>query len=375
MKIGFDAKRITHNRTGLGNYSRYIVNILSSFYPGNLYELYSPGEGDAHLRAQVNTSQAIRFHYPSGLITCFPKAFWRSVALSSVLQKDKIELFHGLSNELPCGLKKRGIKSVVTIHDLIFLRYPRFYSRIDRSIYAYKFRKACREADRIIAISEMTKRDIIRFFHIDADKIKVIYQGCDHSFIQPADDEKKAVVRKTYNLPERYILNVGSIERRKNLLLAVKAMKQIDKDVVLIAIGKHTEYADEVEQYVKENDLADRVRLLNHVPFEDLPAIYQQASLFVYPSYFEGFGIPVIEALHSGIPVIAATGSCLEEAGGPDSIYVDPDDDSGMAESIAKVLSSPDLVKKMTESGKAFVKNFSDEIIASRIIELYKELL
>ncbi|WP_102407567.1 glycosyltransferase family 4 protein [Parabacteroides bouchesdurhonensis] len=375
MKIGFDAKRITHNKTGLGNYSRYIVNILSAFYPDNSYELYSPGEGNPRLHALVKETPSVQFHYPSGLFTWIPTAFWRSFALTSVLKEDSVGLFHGLSNELPYGLKSSNIKSVVTIHDLIFLRYPQFYRRIDRVIYTNKFRKACKEADCIIAISEMTKRDIIRFFNIDADKIHVIYQGCDLSFTHPAEEERKALVRSAYNLPKRYILNVGSIEKRKNLLLVIKALKQVDEDVSLVAIGKRTEYTDQLEKYIMDNDLSKRVRLLDGVPFEDLPAIYQQASLFVYPSFFEGFGIPIIEALHSGIPVIAATGSCLEEAGGPDSIYVNPNNESDMAQSINSVLSSPVLAEKMIKAGKEYVQNFSDKTIARQLMELYKGLL
>lgn len=376
MNVGFDAKRITHNRTGLGNYGRFIVRVLSTYYPGNKYHLYSPSKSKGRLCSELEGDANINFHYPDRFIFRLFKAVWRSGALMSSLKKDKIELFHGLSNELPYGLRKNSIRSIVTIHDLIFLRYPQFYKPIDRWIYTKKFRTACRQADRVIAISEMTKRDIVRFFNIKEDKISVVYQGCDASFTHTVTQEKKDSIRATYHLPSRFILNVGSIESRKNLLLIVKAMKYLkEHDIELVAIGRRTSYADEVEQYAKGNGLADRVHLISNVSFADLPAVYQMADLFIYPSFFEGFGIPIIEAMHSGVPVIAATGSCLEEAGGPDSIYIDPDDERMLAEKISLVLSSSELAGMMKIRGKEYVKQFSDEVIARDIIQLYRDLI
>lgn len=376
MNVGFDAKRITHNRTGLGNYSRFIVRVLSAYYPENNYHLYSPSKSKGRLCSELEGVENIHFHYPDRFIFRIFKAVWRSGALVSSLKRDRIELFHGLSNELPYGLCKNNIRSIVTIHDLIFLRYPQFYKPIDRWIYTKKFRAACRQADKVIAISEMTKRDIVRFFNIREDKISVVYQGCDASFTHTVAQEKKNNVRATYHLPSRFILNVGSIESRKNLLLIVKAMKYLkEEDIELVAIGRRTSYADEVEQYAKENGLADRIHLISNVSFEDLPAVYQMADLFIYPSFFEGFGIPIIEAMHSGVPVIAATGSCLEEAGGPDSIYIDPDDERGLAEQISSILSSPTLCEHMKNAGVEYVKRFSDEAIARDIMQVYREFI
>ena len=375
MNVGFDAKRITHNRTGLGNYGRFIVRVLSTYYPGNKYHLYSPSKSKGRLCSELEGDANINFHYPDRFIFRLFKAVWRSGALMSSLKKDKIELFHGLSNELPYGLRKNSIRSIVTIHDLIFLRYPQFYKPIDRWIYTKKFRTACRQADRVIAISEMTKQDIIRFFNIDEDKISVVYQGCDVSFTHAVTSEKKESVRTAYHLPSRFILNVGSIESRKNLLLIVKAMKYLKEDIELVAIGKRTPYADEVEQYARENGLSDRVRLISNVSFADLPAVYQMADLFVYPSFFEGFGIPIIEAMHSRVPVIAATGSCLEEAGGPDSIYVNPNDEQDLAEQISLILSSPALGEQMKKAGVEYVKRFSDEAIARDIMQVYRAFI
>lgn len=156
-------------------------------------------------------------------------------------------------------------------------------------------------------------------------------------------------IQKRYHIPSHYILYVGSIEERKNLLLIVRALQQLNKDIHLIAIGKRTPYTDIVEAYIKENNMQQQVSILSNVPFDDLPGFYQMADLFIYPSFFEGFGIPIIEALHSNVPVIAATGSCLEEAGGPDSLYVEPNDVNDLSEKIDWILSTPaqaELMKK-----------------------------
>ena len=303
------------------------------------------------------------------------KSVWRSYGIIKDLKKFSPDIFHGLSNELPIGLKKAGIQSVVTIHDLIFIRYPQFYKKIDRTIYNHKFRKACEQADRVIAISDMTRQDIIKTYHIPEEKIDVVYQGCAPLFLKQVSSEQKEKIRTKYNLPPCYILSVGSIEQRKNLLLIVRALRQLGKDIHLIAIGKRTPYTDIVETYIKENNMQQQVSILNNVPFEDLPGFYQMADLFIYPSFFEGFGIPIIEALHSNVPVIAATGSCLEEAGGPDSLYVEPNDVNDLSEKINWILSTPTQAELMKKAGKEYVKRFTDQQIANDLMNVYRNVL
>ena len=373
MNIGFDAKRITHNKTGLGNYSRFLVKILSAYYPDNCYHLYTPGHG--YFSAEALLKQNVLLKFPHRFFHKMFKSLWRSKYIIKDLKDDQISLFHGLSNELPVGIEKSGIPSVVTIHDLIFIRYPQFYKHIDRKIYYSKFKQACEKSDKIIAVSEMTKKDIVSFFAIPEDKIDVIYQGCNPIFHDKMAEEKPANIHEKYNLPKEFILNVGSIESRKNVLLIVQALKKTKSEIPLIIIGHRTAYADQVDQYIHENNLSDRVRMLSGVETEELPAFYRSASLFIYPSFFEGFGIPIIEALHSGTPVIAATGSCLEEAGGMSSIYVDPSDDTQLAYEIDRVLSDNSLRSKMVADGKVYVKNFDDEVIAAQVMALYKSLL
>ena len=267
------------------------------------------------------------------------------------------------------------MKSVVTIHDLIFRRMPECYKFVDRKIYDYKFRKAAENADVVIAVSECTKRDIVELYHIDADKIKVVYQGCDAQFAREISEDEKTRVAKKYALPERYILNVGSIETRKNALQIVRALKDIDDAVSLVIVGRRTKYAAKIDEVVKNNGLDARVKIISGIDFKDLPAVYAQAEVFVYPSFYEGFGIPIVEALNVGVPVVAATGSCLEEAGGASSIYVDPTNDKEMSDAINLVLADSDLRTKMIADGKEYAKRFSEEQCAGEIFDIYKSLV
>ncbi|WP_431200929.1 glycosyltransferase family 4 protein [Mucilaginibacter sp. P25] len=175
-------------------------------------------------------------------------------------------------------------------------------------------------------------------------------------------------------MPNRFILSVGTIEERKNLLLTVMALKNVN-DIPLVVIGKETQYTELVKTYITANNLNHRVIFLKDVTFAELPAVYQLASVFVYPSRYEGFGIPVLEALNSGTPVIAATGSCLEEAGGPGSLYVNPDDDIGLAEKLNQVLSDDDLRQTMITKGRAYAANFTNDKLSLQLMQLYQNIL
>jgi glycosyltransferase involved in cell wall biosynthesis len=180
-------------------------------------------------------------------------------------------------------------------------------------------------------------------------------------------------VKERYQLPSRYILNVGTVEERKNVLLAVKALPQLPNDVQLVIVGRRTRYADSVWEWATRHGVSDRVMFLEGVPNSDLPAIYRSAAAFVYPSRYEGFGIPVIEAIQSGLPVVAATGSCLEEAGGPDSYYVNPDDSDAMAATLNDILST-DQQERIARS-QEYVKQFENANVAQQILKEYDLLL
>ncbi|WP_231490129.1 glycosyltransferase family 1 protein [Pedobacter sp. Leaf170] len=370
LKIGFDGKRAANNLTGLGNYSRSLIENLAIQFPENEYYVYAPKVKVAKQIQSFFTLKNIRLKLPQS-----GKFLWRSFNILKDLKKDKIQLFHGLSHEIPLGISKTPIKSIVTIHDLIFLRYPEYYKFIDRKLYEWKSKSACKNADKVIAISEKTKDDIVELYGINPDKIEVIYQSCDDIFKSLIPAESLSRIKNTYHLPEKYILNVGTIEPRKNLKLIVQALKDVDKDYNLVVIGKPTPYFETVNNEIIKLGLEERVIFLRNIPFADLPGIYQMAEVFVYPSFYEGFGIPIIEALYSGVPVIAATGSCLEEAGGPDSLYVNPNDSKQLSQHLNQVINEPGLKKKMKAKGLEFVQKFNSPFVTKHLMDCYQSIL
>ena len=372
MRIGFEAKRAFKNFTGLGNYARSVIQILATLHPENQYFIYTPD------RIKNNRTNFL-FELPNTIIrsasTKFLKPYWRSRGVVKDLIKDGVELYHGLSHEIPGGLKNAGIKSVVTIHDLIYLRFPHYFKWLDRKIYETKFRSACKNADQIIAISDQTKKDIIHFFGIKEDKIEVVYQGCDPIFYTQQSEEKRNEVKLKYHLPNEFLLCVGTIETRKNQILILKALQQLPENIHLVLVGKTTSYRNILNNFIELHRLELRVHFLENISFSDLPAIYQSAKIFVYPSKFEGFGIPILEALNSGIPVIAATGSCLEEAGGPDSLYIHPDDASELSSTILRLWTGGNLRSQMIEKGKRFALSFREDKVAAHLMRVYQKTM
>jgi glycosyltransferase involved in cell wall biosynthesis len=370
MNIGFDGKRAANNLTGLGNYSRFIIESLAKTFPEKQYFIYSPKVNEKLRHLSLFSLPNTKLELPKA-----SKFLWRALGIKKQLLADKIDIFHGLSHEVPFGLQQTNIKSVVTIHDLIFLRKPHYYKFIDRKIYEWKSRYACKNVDRIIAISERTKLDIVELYQISPEKIDVVYQGCDESFKAKATSEKLQEVKKRYQLPDEFILSVGTIEERKNLNLVIEALAQAKTSVPLVVVGKPTSYLGKVKQTIAKHQLQNRVVFLQNVTFGDLPAVYQSASLFVYPSFYEGFGIPIIEAIHSNLPVIAATGSCLEEAGGPHSIYVSPTQPGELAQAIDRVLGDSNLRNNMASESIAYVGKFDNNLVAEQVMACYKKAL
>ncbi|WP_314709856.1 glycosyltransferase family 1 protein [Prevotella denticola] len=370
--IGYDAKRIVRNGTGLGSYGRTLVNDLAPIMPDATLRLYAPDAGRDDLRCQVQPRENVRFCYPRHLRFRLQRDWWRMKGVVKDLRCDGVELYHGLSGELPEGLSAAGIPGVVTVHDLIFLRHPEFYPALDAFFYKLKFRKMLREATRIIAISACTKRDILYYGDFPEDRIDLVYQSCSTRFSQPVSPSLLVEARRKYRLPQRYVLNVGTVEVRKNILLGIRAMAKLPADLHLVIVGRQTKYQKQLDAEIRKLGLGNRIHFLQGVPNTLLPAVYRQAEAFIYPSRYEGFGVPVIEAIQSGLPVVAATGSCLEEAGGPDSLYVDPDDADGAA---AAVLSAMENRTGMVERSRHYVRRFENQDVASQVLEVYGKAL
>lgn len=356
MKIGFDAKRLLNNYTGLGNYSRTLVKNIAINFPLHKIYLYA---------THINKNSETSIFYDNKIFSLyiaksFFKSIWRSFGIVNQLIKDKIEIYHGLSNELPFGIKKTGIKTVVTIHDLIFKIYPKSYPLFDRIIYDSKFRYACNTADKIIAISEQTKKDIIRFYNVPEDKIEVVYQSCHEQFFNTISTSKNEL--KKYNIPSKYNLYVGSVNERKNLKTLIHAYKLLHKNdlIPLVIIGKGKIYKQECIELIKHSNLESSFIWVNNLhDVRHLQLTYLNANCFIYPSLYEGFGIPIIEALLCGTPVITSNISSLPEAAGENSLLINPTKPQEIADSLHLLNSNTELRANMIEKGRIYaIENF-----------------
>lgn len=384
MNIGFDAKRYFHNPTGLGNYSRTLVNGLAQLYPQHQYFLYNPkGERRFSMPAQLPLQEVL----PSGWFNRRFSAYWRSRGVVSDIRLHKMDLYHGLSHELPIGLKAAGVKSVVTVHDLIFERYPKQYGTYEVLVHRRKIQHACSQADAVIAISNQTKYDLVQKYQVPAQKIKVCYQSCDPLFAEPAPLDIIEGLRNSYNLPSQFFLYVGSIIERKNLLRICMAIKAAGTrlQLPLVVVGTGKKYAQQVTEYVAQNGLQNRVLFtaaikpadpgLNLKLTQNLAALYRMATGFIYPSTFEGFGIPVLEALWSGVPVVTSNTSCLPETAGDAALLVDPTDVNALTKALIALQNDAALRQSLIEKGYVQAEKFSLPKCTTEVADLYQQII
>ena len=373
MNLGFDAKRVFHNFTGLGNYGRTLLHDLQSTFPEHTYHLFTPRTGGDHPRTDYFAdAQRFQVHSPVGT-----RLMWRSAGIKRDLRKAGIDLYHGLSHELPLGIARTGIRSVVTMHDLIFRRYPQQYRWWDRQIYDLKCRHACQQTDAIIAISHSTKNDLIEAYGISPERIHVVYQACAPIFQQQLSPEMRRQALAPHDLPAAYLLSVGSLIPRKGLLKTVEALRILPPahDIPLVVVGNGKAYRQQIEAYLRQHRLSARVLFRPSIPFDAFPALYQQASALLYPSLYEGFGIPVIEALWSRTPVITSDRSSLPEAGGPDSWYVDPGNAQSIAAAITSVLENAEERAHRVQAGHTYAQRFEGQRLANEVMAVYRKTM
>lgn len=368
MKIGFDAKRAFLNASGLGNYSRNTLNSLYKYYPQNKYVLFTP-EIKKELFHNYKEFDVIS---PDSSVSKIFKSFWRSFSVSGQLKKNELDLFHGLSNELPEGIHKSEVPAVVTIHDLIFMRFPDFYRSIDRKIYFNKVKYACASAQKIIAISSQTKNDIVELLKINPDKIEVIYQSVSPKYFTYQNTEN---LNSKYDISDNFILAVGTIEPRKNQLSVLKAIHAKKINAQIVFVGKPTNYSFELLQFISENKMEHQVKFLNNVPRKDLVGLFRQARLSVYIPVYEGFGLPVIESMASGCPVITSNVSCLPETAGGAAVLCAPEDYNELGNQIKNILEDEFLRNELIRKGKERAKVCHPEFFSQKMISLYTDVL
>lgn len=369
FQIGIDARFLSYG-IGIQKLGDNFIKNLPSVNNDFVYNIFQ------------NTPEDL-YSYPDFKKTVIniPLYSWQEqIFFPGRLLVNRIDLLHGLNYIVPVV---KPCKSVVTICDLAFFHAHPYSKQYSQQKQIKRLRKwvlfSAKSADMIIAISESTKRDIIRFLHIPEDKIKVIYPGVDFRLYRVIENPKLIeLTRDRYNLPSRYILSVSSASVRKNYMGIIKAYHRLKQEAIsckLVFTGREHFFSEEMFDVIRDSGLEDDIIFPGYVPESDLPVLYNGADLVVYPSFFEGFGLPVLEAMACGTPVITSNVSSLPEVAGNAAIMVDPYNVDELAEAMWRALSQDSLKKEMVAEGLKQTRRFSWEKMARETLGVYKELL
>ncbi len=368
MAIYVDVSAAVHRRAGLGRYAESLARALVAAHPDRYALFYNRGRGVEPLAGLE--------HLPTRTVSLGYKPYRLLVWLGQLagVGFDRLipdaGLFHATEHLLP---SLRSIPSILTVHDLIFRHLPSHHKPLNRWYLNLTMPLYCRRATHIIAISECTRRDLIGTYGLSPEKITVIYEAAGPRF-RPQPPEAVTSVHTRYSLPDRYLLFVGTIEPRKNLtrlLTAFEAIHSKEMTDGLVIVGRRGWLYKDFFARLEQSPVRDAVLFPGYVPDEDLPAIYAGAQALVFPSLYEGFGLPVLEALACGTPVVASRASSIPEVGGGAVLYFNPASAGEITEAIHLVLQDPDLREEMRERGMTQAARFSWDQVAIETEAVY----
>lgn len=371
MKIGIDSRLLERKMTGIGRYLLNILNYLPECDSQNDYYLFSYGGLHQYKRDKIKSISTINFT-PQGILQKIISPFWLTFILPRFLNRYNIDLYFSPNHFLP--LQKIRAKSIIVVHD-IFHKINKNYHPLYYRIYVDLFLpRAIKNSDLIITISESSKKDIIHFYNVPAEKIKVIYPAAEAIF-QPRElsEEEKTKIKEKYNLPDKFILYAGVIGERKNIRGLIKIADLIkDKTKIPIILFGRKEHRGEI--YLKEIKKRENIQYKGFIESNDLPFIYNLAVIFLFPSFYEGFGFPVLEAMQSGLPVAASNTSSLPEVMGEAGIMHNPKDCEGFVKDIIKLLEDNDFYDKIRRQGIEQAKNFSWENTTKETVNVFNQV-
>ncbi len=373
--VAIDARKMVREQTGIGRYISELVKhfpFLETEFEFHLLVDKSPAPGEVRGCRMIHLG---RFCRDDGICAKLYSPFWMNVIVSRYLYKTKVDLFHGanfvLPNQAPCPC-------VSTVHDLAFIRKPEAYSWTYRRYIYAQVRTAIRRADAIIVVSEATKRDLVDLMDVDPERITVIYHGVSEKFAPISDQEYLSAIRTKFGLPGKFLLTVGVVQRRKNIDTLLRAVKPlIDEGLTeaVVLAGREGLGADEVRQTARELGILDRVYFLGYVGDEQLAGLYNLAQCLVFPSWYEGFGLPLLEAMACGCPVVASKVSSIPEVVGDAAVLFPPSDADALTTRLREVLTLERLREEMIRKGHLWAAKFTWREAAARHLDLYRRLL
>lgn len=373
LRIAIDARELEGRRTGVG---RYLINLLqewSNIAPENHYVLLFMSDipDDIVLKNECFSKRLLRL---PGLMR--RNLIWEQIYLPVYLRKENLDLFFSPSYTIPFFIKE---KVIVTIHDISYEVNPMWFPLREALILRFLTRLSIRKADAIITISEFSKKDIMKVYSLNDQKVKIIYPAPDRVFISTTDGDSIENIKKKYNTGERFLLYVGSILNRRPVEILLKAFSKVKKDdneLRLVIVGENrTRPRKDIDGMINSLGINDSVIRLDYVSDIELSLLYRAARIFIYPSLYEGFGLPVIEAMVSGTPVIAPNVASFPEVVGDGGILINRIDEDEMASAILMLNRDESLRNDYGKKGKEKARNFSWSISAKEHLELFRDVI
>lgn len=377
MKIGFDATNAFTDFGQQGIYSRSVIRTLSRNFPENEYTLYTTSLKQDHVDKDLLEHRQIRLRTPSFIVSKLKMGnIWRSTMLGNIAVKDDIDVFHSLNNQLPLIIDKR-LRTVVSIQNLHFLRYPDMFKGLDIEILKRRYKHACTVANMIITPTSQTAEDLVTFFNINPEKVLVIPQACDVTFQKEYAPYEALVLSDKYKLPGDFILARSSKEvLNDNALNAVKVYVKSKIDIPLVIAGQISKKQEvSIWKIITEEKINRSVIFLKDVPLDELAILYQLCQLYLHIPSFPSNCMPIQEAICARVPTICTRIPEFIEAGGLGPVYVRPGNIDEAADTIQNLLHNPSLLSNMIEQGSIHAQNFDNFRVAQQLNELYYSLL
>lgn len=373
MHIAINAHLLAHTnsfrRAGVSNYTEALLHHLGQIDTDNRYTIYTTRGLDATALGLPPNFQV----RPSRLPTINPRIRipWEQLAAPPLLRLNGTHVFHGVLNVAPLFCP---VPSVITIHDLSIFSFPQTFRCHNRMYLTWSTRASARRAARILTVSEYTKQEVVRLLCIPPERVVVTHNACDQRFAPPSPDDL-AVFRQHHVLPKQFILYVGTLEPRKNIPTLLEAYAQIAAytDAPLIIGGGKGWMYDPIFAKAQSLGLADRIHFIGFIPSEDLPLWYAAATVFAFPSLFEGFGMPILEAMACGTPIVTTSSSSLPEVAGDAGLIVPPTDAEALGHALLQVLKNPTLHEDLRTRGLRQAQRFSWPETAERTLQAYHD--
>ena len=373
MKITVNALQVAKKNSGIGIYIINLVGELIQNHPAD-YLIYHSQDADA---AAWFTRGKARFReIKADKHNLFSRNFFEIFQFAWDVRKNRPDIFFAPDTKLPWGLPKR-MKKIVTVHDLAVFKYPETYQKSRVLYWRLLFSSSVHRADRVVVISESTKRDVQELFRISEDKISVIYNGVGAEFKPLGDSDRCDIIRAKYSLPEKYILFVGIFSPRKNLGRLIEAfaeLRQAGLPHKLVIAGETGWKFHQDLSLVEELGLSEEIHFPGYIDEADLPYLYSLADVLAYPSIYEGFGLPLLEAMACGTPVVASQTSAMPEVVGAAGLLVDPYSVPEIAAALQRVLLDRDLHHRLSAAGIARAKLFSWQQAAAQLSDLFNQM-